>query len=122
VERDADETRPIGLIAVNRSNWLCCLCQLISSPRLAVYPDRVQTKGGDVVVLVMPGVSVVYLGEVHQDGEGLDSIKERFTATSARQALADARAITRKSGGRILKWMKGANEPDLWPATDSKLN
>lgn len=81
-----------------------------------------RTRGGDVVVLVMPGVSVVYLGEVHKDGEGLDSIKERFTATSARQALADARAITSKSGGRILKWMKGANEPDLWPAGDNKLN
>ena len=80
------------------------------------------TRDGDVVVLVMPGVSVVYLGEVHRDGEGLDSIKERFTAANSRQALAHARAITRTTGGRILKWMKGANEPDLWPASDSKLN
>ena len=73
------------------------------------------TRIGDVVVLVMPGVSVAYLGPVHKDGEGLDVIKERFTATTRRKALIDARAITKATGGRVLKWMKGANEPDLWP-------
>lgn len=84
----------------------------------AVYPDIVTTKGGDVVLLVMPGISVVYLGPVLEDGEGLDVIKERFTATPAVQALTDARAITRHTGGRILKWMRGATEPDLWVSAD----
>lgn len=72
------------------------------------------TKGGDVVLLVMPGISVVYMAPVMEDGEGLDVIKERFTAAPASQALADAQAITRQTGGRILKWMRDASEPDLW--------
>lgn len=74
------------------------------------------TKHGDVVVLVMPGISVCYLGPVYRDGEGLDVIKERFTAATPRQALTQAKAITKTTGGRVLKWMKGANEPDIWPA------
>ena len=45
------------------------------------------TKGGDVVVLVMPGVSVVYLGKVLNDGEGLDTIRERFTISRNGTAL-----------------------------------
>ena len=81
----------------------------------------VKTRGGDVVVLVMRGVSVVYLGAVHKDGEGLDAIKERFTVSSSVRALADAQAITRETGGRVLKWMSGASEPDLWP-TEKKAN
>ena len=76
------------------------------------------TKGGDVVLLVMPGISVVYLGPVLKDGEGLDVIKERFTATPSKQALTEAQAITRQTGGRILKWMRGATEPDLWIPAD----
>lgn len=71
-----------------------------------------------MVVLVMPGVSVVYLGAVLKDGEGLDVIKERFTVMPAIQGLADAQAITRQTGGRILKWMRGASEPDLWIAAE----
>jgi hypothetical protein len=63
----------------------------------------------------MRGVSVVYLGAVHKDGEGLDSIKERFTVSTSVRALADAQAITRETGGRVLKWVSGASEPDLWP-------
>jgi hypothetical protein len=82
----------------------------------------VTTKGGDVVVLVMPGVSIVYLGAVLEDGEGLDVIKERFYAASQRDAILEARAITRATGGRILKWMKGANAPDVWAIGDNKLN
>jgi hypothetical protein len=81
----------------------------------------VKTRGGDVVVLVMRGVSVVYLGAVHKDGEGLDAIKERFTVSNSISALADAQAITRETGGRVLKWVSGASEPDLWP-TEKKAN
>ena len=80
------------------------------------------TKGGDVVVLVMPGISVVYMATVMQDGEGLDVIKERFTATPALKALADAQAITRQTGGRILKWMRNASEPDLWITAENSPN
>lgn len=87
---------------------------LIIPPSPAVYLSIVTTKGGDVVLLVMPGISVVYLGPVLEDGEGLDVIKERFTATPATNALHEAQAITRQTGGRILKWMRGATEPDLW--------
>lgn len=79
-----------------------------------------KTKGGDVVVYMMPGVSVAYLGAVHKDGEDLDAIKERFTAKPARQALIEAQTMTRSTGGRILKWMKGASEPDLWPTSEIK--
>lgn len=75
-----------------------------------------KTKDGDVVVLVMRGVSVCYLAAVHKDGEGLDAIKERFTATNVMTAFADAQAMTRVTGGRVLKWVSGAPEPDLWPA------
>ncbi len=78
-----------------------------------------KTKDGDVVVLVMRGVSVCYLGAVLKDGEGLDAIEERFTATSALRAFSDAQAMTRLTGGRILKWMNGADEPDLWPLKDA---
>jgi hypothetical protein len=79
-----------------------------------------KTRDGDVVVLVMRGVSVVYLGAVHRDGEGLDSIKERFTATNAIRALADAQEMTKVTGGRVLRWVSGAPEPDLWPLGDKK--
>lgn len=79
-----------------------------------------KTRDGDVVVLVMRGVSVCYLGAVMQDGEGLDSIKERFTATTALRAFSDAQAMTRLTGGRVLKWMNGAAEPDLWPVKDQQ--
>ena len=72
------------------------------------------TKGGDVVVLVMPGVSVVYLAPVMTDGEGLDTIKERFTASMRTNAFADAQAMV-KTGGRVLQWMNGASEPHPWP-------
>ena len=70
------------------------------------------------MLFVMPGISVVYLGPVLEDGEGLDVIKERFIATPAVRALADAQAITRQTGGRILKWMRDAPEPDLWISAD----
>jgi len=93
---------------------------LIISSSSAVYPGIVTTKGGDVVLLVMPGISVVYVGPVLEDGEGLDVIKERFTATPAMQALTEAQAITRQTGGRILKWMRGATEPDIWLSDDQK--
>ena len=72
------------------------------------------TKGGDVVVLVMPGVPVVYLGRVLNDGEGLDTIKERFTISMRRHALADAKALA-SADGRILQWVSGDNEPSPWP-------
>ena len=73
------------------------------------------TRGGDVVVLVMPGVSVVYVAKVLNDGEGLDTIKERFTISMRRHALADAKALVNGSGGRVLQWMSGAPEPSPWP-------
>lgn len=72
------------------------------------------TKGGDVVVLVMPGISVVYLAPVMQDGEGLDTIKERFTISMRTQAFANAQLMV-KTGGRVLQWMSGASEPRPWP-------
>jgi hypothetical protein len=75
----------------------------------------VTTRGGDVVVLVMPGISVVYLGRVIQDGEGLDTIKERFITSLRTKALAEARAMAEGTGGRVLQWMSGASEPDPWP-------
>lgn len=79
-----------------------------------------KTRDGDVVVLVMRGVSVCYLGPVCADGEGLDAIKERFTATTALRACSDAQAMTRLTGGRVLKWVNGAAEPDLWPVKDTQ--
>jgi hypothetical protein len=75
----------------------------------------VTTKGGDVVVLVMPGVSIVYLGRVLKDGEGLDTIKERFTISMRKHAMDDARAIAEGTGGRVLQWRSGAAEPEPWP-------
>ena len=66
------------------------------------------------MVLVMPGVSVVYLAKVVRDGEGLDTIKERFTISMRRHALADAKAMV-NGDGRVLQWMSGANEPSPWP-------
>jgi hypothetical protein len=81
----------------------------------------VQTKGGDVVVLVMPGVSVVYLAKVLTDGEGLDTIKERFTTSMRTKALSDATALA-AGRGRILQWMSGATEPNLWPLGETKMN
>jgi len=66
------------------------------------------------VVLVMPGISVVYVAPVMTDGEGLDTIKERFTTSIRTQALADAQAMV-KAGGRVLQWMNGASEPNPWP-------
>lgn len=79
-----------------------------------------QPKDGDVVVLVMPGVSVVYMAQVRRDGETFDAIKERFSAITPTRALVDAQAITRITGGRILRWMKDANEPELWPIPNGK--
>jgi hypothetical protein len=73
----------------------------------------VTTRGGDVVVLVMPGISVVYVAKVLRDGEGLDTIKERFTAAARLNAFEDARALAQ--GGRVLQWMSGATEPNPWP-------
>ena len=73
------------------------------------------------MVLVMPGVSVVYLARVLTDGEGLDTIKERFTTTMRIKALSDATALA-AGGGRILQWMSGATEPHLWPLGESKMN
>ena len=75
-----------------------------------------QTKTGDVVLLIMPGVSVVYLAEVRQEGEGFDTFKERFIAVSSGQALHDAQSITHVTGGRVLRWMNGATTPEIWPA------
>ena len=67
-----------------------------------------------MVVLVMPGVSVVFLGKVVRDGEGLDTIKERFTISMRRHALADAKAMV-NGDGRVLQWLSGAPEPNPWP-------
>lgn len=66
------------------------------------------------MVLVMPGVPVVYLGKVLNDGEGLDTIKERFTISMRRHAFADAKALA-SADGRILQWINGDNEPSPWP-------
>ena len=73
------------------------------------------TKGGDVVVLVMPGMSVVYLARVIRDGEGMDTIRERFITSLPTKGLAEARAMARTTGGRVLQWMNGASEPNPWP-------
>jgi len=75
----------------------------------------VTTRGGDVVVLVMPGISVVYLARVIQDGEGMDTIKERFITSLRTKGLAEARAMAQTTGGRVLQWMNGATEPNPWP-------
>jgi hypothetical protein len=75
----------------------------------------VTTRDGDVVVLVMPGVSVAYLAVVHRDGEQLDTIKERLLVTQRSRALADAQVMIKATGGRILRWMNGASEPERWP-------
>jgi hypothetical protein len=75
----------------------------------------VTTRGGDVVVLVMPGISVVYLARVIQDGEGMDTIKERFITSLRTKGLAEARAMAQSTGGRVLQWMNGASEPSPWP-------
>jgi hypothetical protein len=80
----------------------------------AVYPDIVTTKGGDVVVLVMPGVSLVYVARVIQDGEGLDTIKDRFITSIRPKAFVEASAMARTTGGRVLQWMIGATEPKPW--------
>jgi hypothetical protein len=81
----------------------------------AVYPGNVTTRGGDVVVLVMPGVSLVYVARVLQDGEGLDTIKDRFITSIRPKAFTEARAMAQTTGGRVLQWMIGANEPNAWP-------
>lgn len=81
-----------------------------------------QTKTGDVVILVMPKVSVVYLAEVLHDGEGFAAFKERFVVTPSGAALHDAQVITKRTGGRVLRWMKDATEPELWPISDPKLH
>ena len=62
----------------------------------------------------MPGVSVVYMARVVRDGEGLDTIKERFTIALRKHALTDARRMINGSG-RVLQWMSGAPEPAPWP-------
>ena len=67
------------------------------------------------MVLVMPGISVVYLARVIRDGEGLDTIKERFITSLDTKALAEARAMAEGTGGRVLQWMNGATEPNPWP-------
>ena len=63
----------------------------------------------------MPGISVVYLARVIKDGEGLDTIKDRFITSLPTKALAEARAMTQATGGRVLQWMNGASEPSPWP-------
>ena len=68
-----------------------------------------------MVVLVMPGISVVYLARVLKDGEGLDTIKERFITSLRTKGLAEARAMAQGTGGRVLQWMNGASEPSPWP-------
>jgi hypothetical protein len=80
---------------------------------LAVYPD-VTTRGGDVVVLVMPGVSLAYVARVIQDGEGLDTITDRFITSIRPNAFIEARAMAQTTGGRVLQWNIGANEPNTW--------
>ena len=67
------------------------------------------------MVLVMPGVSVAYVGRVIEDGEGLDSIKDRFITSIRPRAFVEARAMAQTTGGRVLQWMMGANEPNPWP-------
>ena len=68
-----------------------------------------------MVVLVMPGISVVYLARVIRDGEGMDTIKERFITSLRTKAFAEARAMAEGTGGRVLQWMNGATEPSPWP-------
>jgi len=63
----------------------------------------------------MPGISVVYLARVIKDGEGLDTIKERFITSLRTKAFAEARAMAEGTGGRVLQWMNGATEPNPWP-------
>lgn len=80
-----------------------------------VYIDNVTTRGGDVVVLVMPGASLVYVARVLQDGEGLDTITDRFITSIRTKAYTEARAMAQTTGGRVLQWMMGASEPNPWP-------
>ena len=63
----------------------------------------------------MPGISVVYLARVIQDGEGLETIKERFITSLRTKGLAEARAMAQTTGGRVLQWMNGDSEPNPWP-------
>jgi len=76
------------------------------------------TKDGDVVVLVTPGATVAYLAVVHRDGEQLDTIKQRLLITQRSRALADAQVMIKSTGGRILRWVNGAIEPEPWPASE----
>lgn len=88
----------------------------MATPNLAGHStSAVTAKPGDVVVLVMRGVSMVYLAKVTHDGETLDTLKTRFTSSMRAQALAAARAVTAETGGRILRWSIGASGPELWP-------
>ena len=105
--QSATEARETGPFA--------CTAIIFRGP--AVYPGNVTTKGGDVVVLVMPGVSLVYVARVIQDGEGLDAITDRFVTSIRPKAFSEARAMAQTTGGRVLQWMIGANEPNAW--TDS---
>jgi hypothetical protein len=63
----------------------------------------------------MPGVSVVFVARVIQDGEGMDTIKERFITSLRTKAFGEARAMAQTTGGRVLQWMIGAPEPNPWP-------
>lgn len=74
------------------------------------------TKDGDVVILVTRDESVAYLAVVHRDGEQLDTIKERLLVTQRSRALADAQVMIKTTGGRILRWMNDAIEPEPWPS------
>ena len=69
------------------------------------------------MVLVMPGVSLAYVARVIQDGEGLDTITDRFITSIRPRAFSEARAMAQVTGGRVLQWTMGANEPNAW--TDS---
>jgi hypothetical protein len=81
----------------------------------AVYLGIVTTNRGDVVVLVMPGVSVAYVARVIQDGEGMDTIRDRFITSLRTKAFGEAMAMAQTTGGRVLQWMVGAQEPNPWP-------
>ena len=67
-----------------------------------------------MVVMVMPGVSLAYVARVIQDGEGLDTITDRFITSVRPNAFNEARAMAQTTGGRVLQWMAGATEPNAW--------
>ncbi|MBY0494198.1 MAG: hypothetical protein K2Y23_08270 [Cyanobacteria bacterium] len=64
---------------------------------------------------MMPDAPVVYVARVIEDGEGLDTITERLIISLRPHAFNEARNMARVTGGRVLQWMSGANEPRPWP-------